>query len=204
MTSTTAVARAIAEPVSARVPALRRLLRIGGLGSLVALYLCLVGIVPTFNERPLIAGIISLGQASLLMTYGVAGFLVARPFMGRSSASMIAWGAAGGALAGVLPALLVLVGSVIDIRAVFLHASPALYEELTRGLGTAGFWIPIAVGAATGALAGGAAGRPPGRPPVAPVVGAGLTHLLRPVRRPRPDPDADHSPGGRCSLPLRA
>ena len=41
-----------------------------------------------------------------------------------------------------------------DLRAVFLNASPQLYDLLTFGLGTSGAWVPIVVGAITGGLAG--------------------------------------------------
>ncbi len=37
----------------------RTIIRTGVIGGWVAIYLCLVGIVPVFNERPLIVGVIS-------------------------------------------------------------------------------------------------------------------------------------------------
>ncbi len=153
MTGSTAVVT-ITEPMGAASPVLGRLLRTGLLGSVVALYLCLVGIVPVFGDRPLISGVVALGEASLLMTYAAIGFLAARPFQAQSRLRMIVFGAAAGALTGVLPALLVVAASAIDIREVFINASPALYKELTLGLGTGGFWVPIAIGAIVGALAG--------------------------------------------------
>ncbi len=152
MTAITAPAKAPATPTT-HSP-LRRLLRIGGLGAVIALYTCLVGIVSVFNERPLIAGVISLGQGSLLAVFAGTAYVLARPYVADGGARLIAWGAMAGGLAGALPAALVLVGAVIDVRAVFLNASPDLYNELTGGLGTAGFWVPIAAGAITGALTG--------------------------------------------------
>jgi branched-chain amino acid transport system permease protein len=133
-------------------PGLRRLLRVGGLGSLVALYVCLVGLVPVFHARPLVVGIVSLGQLSLLVAFGATGFAAARPYLSSSRSSMLLWGAAAGAFAGVLPALLVLLGSVVDVRSVFLNASPDLYRELTLGLGTEGFWLPVVLGAIVGGI----------------------------------------------------
>jgi branched-chain amino acid transport system permease protein len=148
-------------PLDTGAPAPRRILRVGALGSAIALYVCLVGIVSVFNDRPLITGVISLGQASLLTTFAAIGFVAARPYLGGSRQWMILSALAAGALAGVLPALLVLVGSVVDVRSVFLNASPDLYTELTLGLGTPGFWAPIAAGAITGALTGIVTGLPP-------------------------------------------
>jgi branched-chain amino acid transport system permease protein len=132
----------------------QRLLRIGGLGAVIALYLCLVGIVSVFNERPLINHVISLGQASLLAVFAGTAYVVGRQYRDSGPIRLVTWGAAGGALAGTLPAALVLVGAVVDVRAVFLNASPTLYDELTMGLGTAGFWVPIAAGAIVGAVTG--------------------------------------------------
>ena len=152
MSAITAPASAPAER-AARSP-LQQMLRIGALGAVVALYTCLVGIVSVFNERPLINHVISLGQASLLAVFAGTAYVGARPYRDAGAARLVGWGAFGGALAGTLPAALVLVGDVIDVRAVFLNAGPDLYDELTIGLGTAGFWVPMAAGAVIGALTG--------------------------------------------------
>ncbi len=127
--------------------------RIGLIGGVVAVYLCLVGIVTTFNERQLIAGVISLGEASLLLAWIGAGYLAARRAPGGTRPAEVAAGGLAGGLAGSLVTLLVLVGSVVDLRSVFIHASPELYDLLTFGLGVAGSWIPMAVGALVGAIA---------------------------------------------------
>jgi branched-chain amino acid transport system permease protein len=153
MTATAALA-------TSRDRAWERVLRIGLLGGTVALYLCIVGIVPTFNERPLIAGVISLGQASLLLAALATGYFAAGRAPGTGLRTEILAGTLAGVVAGSFLAILVLVGSVINLRAVLLHASPELYEILTLGLGVAGFWVPIAVGAGAGALAALVAGFP--------------------------------------------
>lgn len=133
---------------------LRQLIRIGVIGGAVAIYLCLVGIVPVFAERPLIVGVVELGQAVLLMVFATGAYLAARPFAATSRLRSVAVGAFVGALIGAFLTGLVLLGSVVDIRAVFINASPDLYALLTNGMGTAGAWFPIAVGAITGAIAG--------------------------------------------------
>lgn len=139
---------------SAPASPLRAILRIGLLGGVIALYLCLVGIVPIFHDRPLIAGIITLGQGSLVLAFVTAGFFVAHRNFRGSPRGAIVGGAAAGAVAGTLTSALVLVGAVIDLRAVFLNAGPVLWDELTFGLGTVGFWVPVAVGGIFGGLAG--------------------------------------------------
>ncbi len=143
----------VAAVQTSRLHAWQPVLRFGLLGGVVALYLCLVGIVPTFNERPLVDGVISLGQTALLLTALATGYLAATRAPSTRREIEIGAGALAGGLGGSFLALLVLVGAAVDLRAVLLHASPELYDMLTLGLGTAGFWVPIAVGAAAGALA---------------------------------------------------
>lgn len=133
---------------------LRTLLRTGALGGAVAIYLCLVGIVPVFADRPLIVGVVELGQAALLIAFGAVGYMAARDQVGASRFRAIVAGAAVGAITGAFLTGLVLVGSVVGLRAVFLNASAELYALLTNGMGTSGAWFPILVGAITGSLAG--------------------------------------------------
>ena len=146
-------------PEAASIPwHLRTLLRTGLLGGAVAVYLCLVGIVPVFADRPLIVGIVELGQAALLIAFGVIGYLAGRDLVAVSRLRAVVAGAVVGAIAGIFPAGLVLVGSAVDLRSVFLNASPDLYALLTNSQGISWAWFPIAVGAITGGLAGALAG----------------------------------------------
>ena len=131
----------------------RRVGRITGLGAVVALYLCLVGIVVTFDQRDLIVGIVSLGDATLIVTYLVTGYLAAS-YAGSSASRRVLAGVLGGAGVGASLSALVLIGSVVNLRAVLLQASPELYSLLTLGLGVAGFWVPMAMGAFFGAVGG--------------------------------------------------
>jgi branched-chain amino acid transport system permease protein len=132
-------------------PLWKDILRIGLLGGVVALYLCLAGLVGVFSERPIITGVISLGHSLLVITFAAAGIMAARAVTG-SLGQALAAGALAGALGGALLSLFVLLGAVIDIRAVFRNASPLLYSLLTFGVGVAGFWVPLLAGALLGAL----------------------------------------------------
>ena len=138
----------------------RTLLRTGLLGGVIAVYLCLVGIVPVFHDRPLIVGVVELGQAALLIAFGAVGYLAARDQVRASRLRAVVAGAAVGAITGAFPAGLVLVSSAVDLRAVFLNASPELYALLTNGQGMSWAWFPIVAGAITGGLAGVLAGLP--------------------------------------------
>jgi branched-chain amino acid transport system permease protein len=141
-------------PPAAFGRALQPTLRIGLIGGGIAIYLCLVGIVPVFAARPLIVGVVSLGQAALLITFGVVGYLAARQADATSRARVIALSTLAGAIVGAFLTVLVLVGSVVDLRAVFLNASPELYELLSDGIIFTGPIVPLAAGAVTGAIGG--------------------------------------------------
>ena len=138
-------------PVTAgAVPA--RAVRTGLIGAAVAVYACLVGVVPIFHERPLIAGVISLGQAILVLIFVAAGYLATRG--AATGVRSVALGAVAGLVAGAGVSLLVVVGQLLPLRAVFAPATPALYEMITFGLGFAGFWVPMVIGAALGSVSG--------------------------------------------------
>lgn len=132
----------------------RPVARTGLLAGGVAVYLCLVGIVPVFAARPLVVGVVELGQAALLITFGSAGFIAARE-VGRSR-PLPAIGAATlvGAIVGAILTALILLGAAIDLRAVFLNASPQLYDLLTFTGGLSWAWFPTVAGVITAGLAG--------------------------------------------------
>ncbi len=145
-------------PVAAERWPVQAVLRIGVLGGAIAIYLCLVGIVPVFATRPLIVGVVSLGQATLLLTFGVFGYLAGRRALAISRIQAALGGASAGAITGAFLTGLVLVGSVLDLRAVFLNASPELYALLQDGVIFTGPIVPLLVGLVTGALGGGLVG----------------------------------------------
>ena len=128
-------------------------IRIGLIAGAVAIYLCLVGIVPVFDGRPLVAGIISLGEAFLIGTLGVAGAVAAHQAP-RTLPGVLTAGGLAGLLTGLALSLLIIVGNAINLRQWFLNASPELYSVLTFDMGVAGAWIPAVAGLVLGAGAG--------------------------------------------------
>ncbi len=134
--------------------------RMGLLGGIVAVYLCLVGLVGTFSGVALITGVIAVGHTLLLLAGLGAGFLAARRAPAGRGPQVLA-GALAGLIAGAMLALLVIIGSVVNLRAVMLQASPLLYSLLTFNLGVGGFWVPLIVGGVLGAAAGLIYGLPP-------------------------------------------
>jgi branched-chain amino acid transport system permease protein len=133
----------------------RHAVRVGLIGAALAIYLCLVGLVTSFDARPMIQGVISLGQTFLLLTLFGTGYLAARGHA-RGLPAILA-GGLGGGLSGLGLGLLVVIGEFVNLRTVFAPAAPALYDIITFGLGVSGAWIPAVVGVGLGALAGGLA-----------------------------------------------
>ena len=150
----TAVASAPLRTEAEAVPAViawRHVIRVGLIGGAVALYLCLVGIVPVFHARQLIAGVITLGQVALFGSLAIPGAVAAWKATTPREAALV--GGVAGLITGLFVTALVVVGNVVDLRAVFLNASPELYSMLTMGMGMAGAWIPAVEGLLLGALA---------------------------------------------------
>lgn len=128
----------------------------GLLGGAIAIAICLLGMVEIFSKRDVIEKIITLGQFVLLATATGMGLVAARRtsnLLGESKPlpTLIA-GLTGGLFTGLLVALLVIIGSQINLRAVFLNASPALYDLLTFKKGLGYVWNLPAFGAAAGLL----------------------------------------------------
>jgi branched-chain amino acid transport system permease protein len=138
----------------------RRIVRLGAIAGLLAVYLCLVGIVEVFSTRDLITGIISLGQTALVLASVAAGVLAVR---GRSLSLVPATvaGAAAGGMSGLLVAVLMVISNLLGLRGVLLHASPATFDVVSFGLGEWAVWVPFLAGAAVGGLTGTVSSLPP-------------------------------------------
>lgn len=108
-------------------------IRNGLIGGAVSLLLCLVGMVMQFAGRFIITGWFTMGQVLYIAPVLVFGYTLARR-MARSPLLSLALGAVSGLGSGVVLAGLVLLGQVINFRAVLVQASPELYALLTFSL----------------------------------------------------------------------
>ena len=110
-------------------------LNIGLVFGVVAIYITVVGILPMFNARWIVVGVVSLGHAVLIAIALGAGATVAVR-RGASECWRLAMGSIlAGAVAGGLLALLVLAMQFLDLRPIFIALSPAARKTLTFGLG---------------------------------------------------------------------
>ncbi|KAA0285069.1 MAG: branched-chain amino acid ABC transporter permease [Chloroflexi bacterium] len=131
-------------------------IKTGLLGGAVALFICLIGMVEVFSKRDVVEGVITLGQFVLLAASIIAGLFASKETSSlvernKAFSSMVA-GAIAGVVTGGVIALFVILGDKVNIRAVFLNASPTLYQLLTFEQGVGYSWILPAIGALAGLL----------------------------------------------------
>jgi branched-chain amino acid transport system permease protein len=138
-----------------RSPWLVVALQIGLIGGIVAVTMSLVGMIEEFAQRDIIAGVIEMGQTLLLLTLLMVGYFTAHRLSDRPLPIRLA----GALVAGLVPAAmlygLVLLIVPLDLRTIFLNASPGLIRILTfEQEGTTGLLYMLAAGGSQ-ALAGG-------------------------------------------------
>jgi branched-chain amino acid transport system permease protein len=130
-------------------------IRYGLIGGVSLVILALIGMVEAFNQREIVADVISMGQMLLLASAAfIAGMAADRAGGGRRG---LLAGALAGLVMSVALVLLVLLGQAVNMRQVFINASPGLFqilvfqqEELGSGIG-----LLLLSGLLAGAAAGG-------------------------------------------------
>ncbi len=134
---------------------MRQALKIGLIGGVVGILLSLIGMVEAFSQRDIIAHIISMGHTLLWIVALFMGYLAAKRTPQTGSLRVLANSFISGLLVAGLLGLLVMMGSLVNLRKVFINASPLLYSLLTfgqeRGTGTL---LLLVIGAMSGLFAG--------------------------------------------------
>jgi branched-chain amino acid transport system permease protein len=130
----------------------------GLLGGVIAIFICLIGMVEIFSKRDVIEKTITLGQFVLLTTSTVTGFIAYQRtsnLLGQNKLiPNLTSGLLAGLLTGTILALLVLIGNKVNLRAIFLNASPTLYDLLTNKKGLGNLWVLPTIGAVSGIVGG--------------------------------------------------
>jgi branched-chain amino acid transport system permease protein len=117
----------------------------------VALFVSLVGMVESFSRRDVIGGVMSLGHTLLVLPGLGIGYLTAARMSRGTAGLAVLSGALAGLIIGGMVSVLVVLGSLVNLRLVFVNASPPLYRLLTFGLGTgAGIPVLLLAGVLTG------------------------------------------------------
>ena len=133
---------------------MKEALKIGLIGGVIEILLSLIGMVEAFAQRQIVSQVISMGHSLLLLTVIFMGYMAAQRGSPDKGVAPFARGLLAGLVTGALVFLLVLIGSVVRLRAVFVNASPALYELLSfkQSLPSAALLL-VASGGVAGLLA---------------------------------------------------
>jgi branched-chain amino acid transport system permease protein len=128
---------------------------IGLIGGVSAVLLALIGMVVAFSQRDIISNVISMGHTLLLLVAVFMGYLAAKRTIRTEPLWILVNSLISGLIVGGLLALFVIVGSLINLRYMFVNAMPALYELLTFKQGIQiGIFLLLGAGALSGVLAG--------------------------------------------------
>ncbi|MGD8993481.1 MAG: hypothetical protein PVI00_18635 [Desulfobacterales bacterium] len=128
---------------------------IGLIGALTAVMLSLIGMVEAFNKRDIIYNVLTMGNVLLLLAAVFLSYLAAKRARREQTAMAIGLAILVGLMTAAGIALLVAVGKTINLRMVFINASPSLYQILTFYFGPR-LGIPLLL--LSGVLSGLAAG----------------------------------------------
>lgn len=134
--------------------------RIGLLAGFVALFMVLVGMIEASLGRAIVYPVLKTGHMLLFLPFIWAGYSavqrVSRSQPGLSAQWLLLSGALAGLLTSVFLVALVVVGSVVNLRTVFINASPGIYKLLTLNLGIGlGSVVLLVLGALLGAVSAG-------------------------------------------------
>jgi branched-chain amino acid transport system permease protein len=130
-------------------------IKIGLIIGSVGVLLALIGMVEAFSQRAIISGVISMGHTLLLLVVLFGGTLAARRTQRRSSAYPMLQSLLAGLVAGGTLSLLPLLGSGVNLRKVFINASPLLYKLLTFDQWVEGGIVALLLFGSLSGLAGG-------------------------------------------------
>jgi branched-chain amino acid transport system permease protein len=130
-------------------------IKIGLIGGVVEVLLALIGMIEAFSQRDIISHIISMGHTLSLLVVLLVAYLAAKRTPGAKSFQVLMNSLMSGLIVGGVLALLVIVGGMIDLRKVFINASPLLYKLLTFDQGVkGGILLLLGGGALSGLVAG--------------------------------------------------
>jgi branched-chain amino acid transport system permease protein len=103
----------------------------GVIGGVVAILVSLIGMVASFHERDIIAGQITMGETLLLLIVVAFAYSSSRGDETTALSTRLISGALTGLVTASFVVGLVLLGEVVNLRQIFVNASPALYRILT-------------------------------------------------------------------------
>jgi branched-chain amino acid transport system permease protein len=112
----------------------------GLISGALCILVMLVGLVEAFGDTYIISGLITLGDIILLAPIIVLTYPTLRSGSNFPKAAQVGISAVIGLITGIIITLLVLLGQVVDLRPMFVNASPTLFNMVMRG-------VPLPLGA---------------------------------------------------------
>ncbi|MFA9403252.1 MAG: branched-chain amino acid ABC transporter permease [Anaerolineales bacterium] len=113
---------------------LRTPLRFGIIAGVVSVCASAIGLVVLFDERELIAGVITMGQILIFAPTAALAYIAARDRAEGQRGIALLYGSLTGVISGIPSALLILLASAVNLRQFMPNVSPALIEILSFGL----------------------------------------------------------------------
>jgi len=130
-------------------------IQIGLIGGIVEVLLALIGMIEAFSQRDVINHVISMGHTLMLLVVLFMAYLSAKRTLRSEPLWVLINSFISGLIVGGVLALLVVVGGLVNLRKVFINASPLLYKLLTFDQGIkAGIPLLLGGGGLSGLLAG--------------------------------------------------
>ena len=122
----------------------------------IVIFLSLVGMIETFSQRDIISGLVSMGFLLLFLPFFLFGYLTANKEPDHTLKTVLLTGGTTGLVAGFTAALLPILGKFVDLRDMFMNASPTLFSILNfnQGIYLGGLTLMFVSGI-TGALGAG-------------------------------------------------
>jgi branched-chain amino acid transport system permease protein len=134
---------------------MRQVIKIGLIGGVVEVLLSLIGMIEAFSQRDIISHIISMGHTLLLLVILFMAYLAAKRKPRTEPLKVLMNSFMTGVIIGGILTLLVMVGGLINLRKVFINASPLLYKLLTFDQGVkVGILLLLGVGGLSAIFAG--------------------------------------------------
>ena len=110
---------------------LKQAIQQGLLAGLLALSLCVIGLVPLFGERYLISGVFTLGQLFIYAAPAALAYTLAAKASSEESGKSLLFGLVIGVLTALPLIFLILLATAFDLRQFLVNVSPELIGLLT-------------------------------------------------------------------------
>ncbi|MBN2117511.1 MAG: hypothetical protein JW730_13120 [Anaerolineales bacterium] len=124
----------------------------GLIAGAIAVLLNLVGMTTAFSGRYIVSGWFTMGQVLFLVPMFILAYTTARKIAPQPAMHTALAGLVCGVIGSAVQAGLVLLGQVVNLRAMFINASPQLFEILTFGRDLPGLLLLLLAGSIMGVV----------------------------------------------------